>query len=141
MDKRLALKDYIELDGVDLSNSIHRIGFTSDDEQVDVSGFNATGSSEFLSGIRVRTVEMDAWVTRGTNELRQVLYPLHRDKTAFDLVWRAKGDEAVGATNPELRGPVLLPTWSEGGARGEAETATLTFVQADADDPLEFYAT
>ena len=141
MAKRIALTDYVELDGVDLSNFVHRVTFTSDDERIDVSGFNSTGASEFLAGTRVREVEMDVWIARGSNETHQVLYPLHKNRTEFDLVWRADGASNVGATNPELRGTVVLPSWSEGVSRGEADTATLTFVAADASDPLEFYST
>ena len=141
MDKRIALTDEIYLDGVDLSNSIRAIGFTSEDEQVDVSGFNDSGNSEFLAGVRVRQFEMDVFITRGSNELRQVLYPLHRDKTWFDISWKVYGGVAVSATNPICRGTVALPTWSEGGTRGEAETATLTFTCPDATDVPEFYAT
>lgn len=141
MDKRIALTDQIYLDGVDLSNSIRSLSFTSEDEQIDVSGFNDTGASEFLPGVRVRQVEMEVIVTRGTGEAWQVLYPLHRDQTQFDLRWLAHGEDSIGATNPELRGSVKLYGWQAGGARGELEVATLTFIASDATDPLEFFAT
>lgn len=141
VSKRIALKDYIELDGVDLSEFVHRVGFTSTDERVDVSGFNSTGASEFLTGTRVREVTMDIWMGRGTNEPHQVLYRLHKDRLPFDLVWRSDGSSNVGAANPELRGEVLLPEWNEGAGRGEAETMSLTFIQSDDTDPLEFYST
>ncbi len=141
MDKRIALTDEIYLDGVDLSNSIRAIGFTSEDEQVDVSGFNDSGNSEFLAGVRVTTIEMDVFITSGSGELRQILYPLHKNKTEFDITWKVYGGVSVSATNPILRGTVSLPTWSEGGTRGEVETATLTFIAPDASAVPEFYYT
>jgi hypothetical protein len=137
--KRIALNDYVEVDGVDLSTFFHRIGFTSDDEQIDVSGFNATGSDEILPGKRALSVEADVWVSDASNESKQVLYPLHRDRTVFNLAWK-KSRSSVSATNPELRGSVRLPTWTEGATRGEGETTALTFV-SDPSNPLEWYAT
>ena len=138
--KRIALYDYVEVDGVDLSTFFHRIGFTSDDEQINVSGFNADGSDEILAGKRAKTVEADVWISDASNESKQVLYPLHRDKLVFDFVWRKNANNSVGATNPELRGSVKLPTWTEGASRGEGETTSLTFV-SDPSNPLEWYAT
>jgi hypothetical protein len=137
--KRIALNDYVEVDGVDLSTFFHRIGFTSDDEQIDVSGFNATGSDEILPGKRTLSVEADVWVSDASNESKQVLYPLHRDRTVFNFAWK-KSRSSVSATNPELRGSVRLPTWTEGATRGEGETTALTFV-SDPSNPLEWYAT
>jgi hypothetical protein len=138
--KRIALYDYVEVDGVDLSTFFHSITFTSDDNQVDVSGFNATGSDEILAGTRALSVTADVWVSDASNESKQVLYPLHRDKTIFDFVWRKNVNTGVSATNPELRGSVKLPTWTEGATRGDGETTSLTFV-SDPSNPLEWHET
>ena len=48
-NKRVALYDYIAVDGVALSSFARSVQFSSTDEQVDVSGFNATGVDEFPS--------------------------------------------------------------------------------------------
>lgn len=140
MAKRIALKDYISCDGVDISTWVRAVGFTSEDDRVDASGFNSTGASEFLLGVRTREVTLEIIMARGTTEVHQVLYPLHRDRTAFDFVWRADSSNVVSATNPELRGSVLLAAWGEGATRGDLETTTLTLVTATTTG-LEFYAT
>ena len=141
MPKRIALYDYIEVDGEDLSNFARALTFSSEDEQVDVSGFNAGGDSEFLQGTRVRQVEVEFGVGRGTDEVHQTIYPIHNTRGTCDFVWRANVNDAVGPTNQELRGTVRIPTYSEGGTRGEYEVTTITFIEADANDPLEFYST
>lgn len=141
MAKRIALKDYIEVDLVDLSNFARSISFTSEDERVDASGFNPTGASEFLAGTNVREVTVEFMNGRGSNEPHNVIWPLHRDKTEFDFVWRADSSAVISATNPELRGSVIVPSYAEGATRGELETNSITFVASDASDPLVFYAT
>lgn len=140
MAKRIALKDYIEVDNVDLSNFARSISFTSDDERIDASGFNNNGYSEFLTGARVREVTVEFMMGRGSNEVHQVLFPLHDARTEFDFVWRADGSAPVGATNEELRGTVILPSYAEGATRGELEVASLTFIEADSSSPLTFYS-
>ena len=141
MAKRLALYDSIEVDGVDLSNLARSVEFESEDEEVDVSGFNPTGASEFLQGTRVRAVTIEFYVSRGSNEVHQVVFPIHDARGTCDFAWRADSNAAVGATNEELRGTVRIPTYTEGGTRGEAETTEIRFVEADADDPLTFHST
>lgn len=140
-DKRIALKDYIEVDGVDLSNNARSISFTSTDDIVDVSGFNTTGASESLAGTRVRQVVVEFLMTRGSSGVHQTLFRLHDERVEFDFVWRADSSNTVGATNEELRGTVILPEYPEGASRGEVEVASMTFVASDASDPLTFYST
>ncbi len=141
MAKRVALKDQISVDGVEISNFVRAVGFTSTDDRIDASGFNDTGASEFLAGTRVQEVTLDIIMGRGTNEPHSLLWPLHNGRLDFDFLWRADGSAAVSATNPELRGTVALPEYAEGATRGELEVQSLTFVASDASDPLLFHAT
>ena len=140
MAKRIALKDLVECDNVDLSSFAHSVSFTSQHDRVDVSGFNTTGADEFLAGKTTQEVTVDFWMGRGSSEPHQVLYPLHRDRTVFDFRWRADQTASVSATNPELRGSVQLLTYGEGANRGDAETASMTFTAAD-ETGLVFYET
>lgn len=141
MSKRIALYDYIEVDGVDLSNLARSIEFESTDEEIDVSGFNPTGASEFLQGSRVRAVTVEFYGSRGSGEVHQTVFPIHDQRLTCDFVWRADTNASVSATNEELRGEVRIPTYGEGATRGEAETMSIRFVSADADSPLTFYST
>lgn len=139
MSKRIALKDLIEVDNVELSNFARAVSFSSEHERVDVSGFNDYGSSEFLAGLTVQEVTVEFFGSYGSNEVHQVLYPLHRDKTIFDFAWRPDGSANVSSTNPELRGSVQALTYNPGATRGEAETFSVTFTAADSDGLAFFY--
>jgi len=140
MAKRVALFDYIECDNVDLSNFARSVEFSSEHQQVDVSGFSATGADEFLAGNTVQTVTVEFYGSYGSGEVHQTLYNLHANRTIFDFVWRPNQNAAVSATNPELRGSVQLLTYSPGATRGEADTFSATFTAAD-EDGLAFFAT
>lgn len=141
MGKRIALYDYFEIDGVQFdTGEVRSVAFSSEDEQVDASGFNATGNDETLSGKRAKSVTLEVFMKRDAGSVKDILYPLHRDRATFEFVWRADQNAGVSATNPELRGDVTLPTWAEGATRGEVEVATLTFI-SQGDAGLEFYDT
>lgn len=141
MSKRIALTDFVEVDGVNLSNLCRQVNFESTDDQVDVSGFNPQGSSEFLAGQRVRQITCEFFVSRGSNEVHQVIFPIHDGRLTCTFKWRADSNAGASATNEELRGNVKVLTYNEGGTRGDAEVATITFIEADAASPLTFYST
>lgn len=138
--KRVALYDYVECDGADLSKWCRGVTFTSTDDQIDASGFNATGSDDYLAGKRAQSVQLDIIMSRDANGPHAVLAPLHRDRSEFDFVWRPDVNSAAGATNPELRGTVILPEYGEGATRGDLEVTTITLV-GTSTSPLTFYET
>ena len=140
MSKRVALFDYVELDNVDLSQYCRSVKFNSEHQQIDVSGFTASGADEFLAGNTVQSVELEMFGSYGSGEVHQTIYGLHKNRTVFDFVWRPNQNNAVSATNPELRGSVQALTYGPGASRGEADTFTVTLTAADSDG-LEFFAT
>lgn len=140
MSKRIALHDFVEVDNVDISNFTRAVSFSSEHERIDVSGFNSTGANEFLAGQTVQEVTLEVFGSYGSNEIHQVIYPLHRDRTTFDFAWRPNMNAAVSSTNPELRGSVQALTYNPGATRGEAETFSVTLTAAD-EDGLEFFYT
>lgn len=140
MSKRIALKDFVEVDHVDLSDFAHSVKFTSTHAQEDVSGFNASGRDEYLAGRTTQSITVSFFGSYGTNEVHQVLYPLHRDKSIFTFKWRPDQVAGVGATNPELRGNVQALDYSPGADRGAVDTFDVTFTCADSTG-LVFYET
>ena len=131
MSKRIALKDYVEVDGIDLSNFAHSVALTSQHNRVDVSGFNSTGSDEFLAGNTTQSITVDFWMGGDADEPQDVLYRLHRDRTIFTFKWRKDQTQPVSATNREWQGNAQLLTYGEGANRGDAETASFEFTAAD----------
>jgi hypothetical protein len=140
MAKRIALKDSVEVDSVDLSNLSRSVSLSSEHDRVDVSGFNATGANEFLAGQTTQSVTVEFYGSYGTGEVHQTLYPIHKDREIVPFAWRPDQTAVVGASNPELRGNVQVYSYSPGGTRGDVDTFEVTFNAAD-EDGLQFYTT
>lgn len=138
--KTVALKWFVECDGVDLSKWFRDIHVNSEDDQVDASGFNPTGVDDIIPGKRARSVTGQVMMSRVADGPHQILFPLHENRSEFDIVLRADSSAGVSATNGEWRGKVTMPTWSEGATRGELEVTDVTF-NSVASDPLTYYAT
>lgn len=137
----ISLYAYLEIDNVTFNASdVRSIEFTSSDEQIDAGGFNADGDTTTLSGQRTKSVTVEFYMNRAAGKVHQVLYPLHRDRSIFDFETRANMNNAVSATNQQLRGSARLPEWGETKTFGQVETLSLTFV-SDISNPLEYYAT
>lgn len=133
MAKRVALKDRIEVDGVELGNFARAVSYSSEHQQVDVSGFNDTGADEFLAGNTVQSVTVTFYGSYGSGEVHQTLFNLHKNRAVFDFKWRIDRTASVSATNPELQGSVQLLTYSPGVTRGDADTFDAVFTAADAN--------
>lgn len=131
MGKRIALLDFIEVDGHDLSNFFRQIGFTSEHNRVDVSGFSASGNDEFLAGNTEQSVTGEVFGGYATNQTYDILYPIHRDRSIVTFKWRTDQVAGVSATNPQLEGNVQLLSWAGGATRGEVEAFPVTFSAAD----------
>ena len=131
MPKRVALKDHVTVDSVDLSNFARAVTFTSEHDRVDVSGFNPTGASEYLAGITTQSVSVEFYGSYGSGEVHQTLYPIHKDREVVAFEWRPDQTNPVSATNPSLEGNVQILTYSPAATRGDAEAFTVEFTAAD----------
>lgn len=140
MSKRIALKDSVEVDDVDLSTFARDVRVASEHERVDVSGFNATGSNEFLAGQTTQGVTVEFYGAYGSGETHATLYPIHAAREVVAFAWRPDQTAAVSATNPELRGNVQILSYSPGATRGDADTYSVEFTAAD-EAGLAFFDT
>ena len=132
MPKRVALKDSVMVDLVDLSNLSRDVRLSSEHERVDVSGFSATGANEYLAGQTTQEVTVEFYGSYGTGEVHATIYPLHKNRTICALKWRPDQTTPASATNPELRGNAQILTYGPGATRGEVDTFPVTFTSADA---------
>jgi hypothetical protein len=136
--KRIALKDSIEVDGVDLSVFARSVELSSEHDRVDVSGFSATGNNEYLAGPTEQSVTVEFYGSYGSGEVHQTIYPIHKDREVVPFAWRPDQTAIVSATNPELRGNVQAYTYGPGATRGEVEAFSVTFNAAD-EDGLQYF--
>jgi hypothetical protein len=132
MPKRIALKDSVEVDSVDLSDFSRSVTFSSEHDRVDVSGFNPTGANEFLAGQTTQSVTVEFFGSYGTGEVHQTIYPIHANRDIVPFAWRPDQTAPVGPTNPSLEGNVQVLTYNPAATRGDAEAFSVEFTSADA---------
>jgi len=141
MGKRIALTDFIEIDGVDFSDGQCRaISSNFEHERVPAGGFNSAGTVEELSGQTTREINATFYAKNDTEETFQVFNYLFESKAIFDVVWRKDQNAGVGATNPECRGSVKVFQFPQGAVFGEVETFDVVLVQAEGDTLLWHYS-
>jgi hypothetical protein len=141
MPKRIALKDFVSVDSVDLSNLSRNVTFSSEDAEVDVSGFSASGANEYLPGPRTQSVTVEFFGSYGTGEVHQTLWPIYRDREVVEFAWRPDQTAPISADNPSLQGNVNMYTYASPTAtRGDVDVFTATFRAAD-DAGFDFVTT
>ena len=124
--KKIALHDEIRIDGTDFSNDFRTFGLSSEDSDVDVSGFSATGNDETLSGTRSEGFSGQAFYSE---DLADILWPIHNDRTVAEVLWQPNGlidsGAAVYYANCQLR------TFDPTNQRGSPSTTPVSFKVAD----------
>ena len=124
--KKIALHDKITVDGVDMSNAFDSFGFTSTDQDVDVSGFSVTGTDETLSGTRAESFSGDVFFTTESDAL---LRPLHENRTLFTVSWQPDG--LIDNSRTVYHALCQLRTYGPASSRGTPYKYTATFMVAD----------
>jgi len=140
MSKGIALKDYVEADGHDLSNFCNQVNPQFEDEVVDISGFSASGKNESLLGNRAQQIQCTFFDAYGSAETWDVLYRLYRDRTIFVFKTRPDQTLPVSSTNPSLEGNAQITNWSPNRQRGQVGAFPVTFIAVD-DDGFEYVTT
>lgn len=135
-NKRIALHDFVEIDGTDVSYWAKGVELGSEHERVEVGGFTPTGRDEFLAG---RTEQQVQVTFNMSPDLHNLLWPIHRDREIVPFAWREDMNNPVSSDNQELRGEVQLLTYPRGAARGEVEEATMVFT-AVGEDGLDYFS-
>lgn len=124
--KDIALHDEITVDGTDASNAFRTFGFSSEHTQVDASGFSVSGADENLAGRTAQSLEGEAFYTP---ESYALLYPLHANRTIFEIVWQPDG--LIDNSREAYVGNVQLLTFNPNATRGDVRVMTCTFSAAD----------
>ncbi len=129
MPKSIPLSDKIEVDNTDLSDYCNHWTPGSAHSPVDVSGFNATGTDEFLLGPRASSMTAEFFPA---DEVHDVLWPAHINRSIITVIGRNNMNAATSATNPEFRGHCYVQDYNPDRSRGNATPFTVTFLAADA---------
>jgi hypothetical protein len=118
---------YVYLNGVDLSNWAFSIDTPQQKDQIDVSGFNPTGSREFVPGTEDATLTVSFRQDFGSGGPHQTLQTLYASGSAFPFQVR-RTSSSVSSTNPKLSGTAVMYEYN--GLSGQLNAAgefTATF--------------
>lgn len=124
--KNIALHDKIEFDGDDVSNAFRSFSFTSEDAEVDASGFSVSGTDETLQGNRAQGFEGEAFYTP---EFFAILYPLYLNRTPFFVTWQPDG--LIDSGREIYEGTQRVLTFNPNATRGDVRVMTVTTKNAD----------
>jgi hypothetical protein len=128
---KFLLKDVKVMVGtVDLSSHAFNVDTPGTKEQVDVSGFSATGQREFLPGLADESIVIQFENDFAASQVHATLEPLYRNGTTT-LVYVVPTSAAVSATNPAFGGQGVLFDYNglSGALNARSET-TATFKPA-----------
>jgi hypothetical protein len=101
----------VTINGVDLSEWGFNVDTPQTRDQIDVSGFNATGAKEFLPGQRTDEVTVQFEQDFASGGPHQTLYPLFQGGSAFPISVKPTS-AATSATNPALSGSATMNTYN-----------------------------
>src|SRR5262245_56376903 len=125
MPKYLLTKAKVTVAGTDLSNFAFSLDTPDEKEQVDVTGFNPTGTQEFLPGQRSQTITVGFLQGFGSGEPHRILQPLYESGTSFAISVQPDMTAGTSASNPTFSGTATIYAYNglagQIGARGEIE--------------------
>jgi hypothetical protein len=108
MAKYILTKAKVTIAGTDLSNFAHQLDTPDAKDQIDVSGFNPSGTREYLPGQQDQTITVGFLQGFGTSEPHRVLQPLYQSGSTFAISIVPDSTQAVSAANPSFGGTAVL---------------------------------
>lgn len=108
MPKYLLTNAKVTVAGTDLSTFAFNLDTPDEREQVDVSGFNPSGTREYLPGLRDQSIVVQFLQGFGSAEPHRVLQPLYESGTTFPVVIRTDATAGAGPANPSFSGTAVL---------------------------------
>jgi hypothetical protein len=121
MAKFILTDGYVEINGVDLSTYGHTLDTPQEKERVDVSGFNSSGTKEYLPGSKEEACTIGFRQDFASSKVHQTCEPLFRNNSTFGFSVRATSG-SVSATNPRFWGTASLFTYN--GLSGEISSVS-----------------
>jgi hypothetical protein len=131
MSKFLLNSVKVVVNSRDLSDHAFNVDTPSEKEQVDVSGFSATATREFLPGVADQTIEVQFENDFAASSVHATLEPLYSGGSVFPLYVQPDMTAGTSATNPIFGGTAVLFSYNglSGALAARAET-TATFKPA-----------
>ncbi|WP_282686329.1 MULTISPECIES: hypothetical protein [unclassified Streptomyces] len=122
MAKMVLLAAFVSINGTDLSEYTRKAELTTEVEDKDVTTYASLGWKEVLGGLKSGELSLEFLQDVAATEIDSVMWPLLG--TVVPFVVRLDSS-AVGTSNPEWTGNVLINGWNpiEGGVGDEASVS------------------
>ncbi|MFJ9573570.1 hypothetical protein [Streptomyces bacillaris] len=119
MAKMVLLAAYVSLNGTDLSEYTRKAELTVEVEDKDVTTYASLGWKEVLGGLKSGELSLEFLQDVAATEIDSIMWPLLGTVVPFAV---RLDSSAVGASNPQWSGNVLINGWNpiEGGVGDEA---------------------
>ena len=128
MSKFLLKSVKVMVAGVELTGHAFNVDTPSEKEQVDMSGFSAAGTREYLPGLEDQTLEVQFLQDFGGTQVHATLEPLYAGGSTFVVYVVPDTNASVSATNPAYGGSANLYSYNGlSGALGARAEMTATF--------------
>lgn len=127
MAKMVLLASHLTLAGNDLSDRCSKIELTAEIEDKDVTTFASLGWKEVLGGLASGTLAITFKNDYAASEVDSIMWPLLLTRVPQTFAVRAD-NAAVGASNPEYSGSVLVKEWKPlAGSVGDVAEAEVSY--------------
>ncbi|MEU3972340.1 hypothetical protein [Streptomyces bacillaris] len=122
MAKMVLLAAYVSLNGTDLSEYTRKAELTVEVEDKDVTTYSSLGWKEVLGGLKSGELSLEFLQDVAATEIDSIMWPLLGTVVPFAV---RLDSSAVGASNPQWSGNVLINGWNpiEGGVGDEASVS------------------
>lgn len=118
--------EYITFNAVDLSDHGKAGTITAEGDQLDSTGFGATGWRSYIIGLKGGSVAIEFMDDFASGSVDATIWSAFNTGTPVAVAMRAV-NAAISTTNPEYQFNVLPNQWNIGGKLGELAGKTLTF--------------
>ncbi|KAB8162921.1 hypothetical protein FH609_004120 [Streptomyces sp. 3MP-14] len=122
MPKMVLLAEYVSINGNDLSEYCRKGEVTVEVEDKDVTTYASDGWKELLGGLKSGELSLEFLQDVAASEIDSIMWPLLGQVVPFTV---RLSQAAVGASNPEYGGNILINGWNpiEGSVGDEASVS------------------
>ena len=109
----------------DISSAVRQVVLDINAAEVETTGFGSSGWVEMVAGLKSGSVQIDFLDDVAASAIDSTIWGLFGGTAAITI--RPGGTAAIGTSNPEYQGTVLVNQTTTGGAVGDLATKSVTW--------------
>ena len=130
MPKFISTDWLVRVNSVLLSDHAFDVSITDEKEQIDVSGFSATGRREFLPGPQDQTIAISFLQDFAASSVHATIWPLYEGGSSFPILVQPDSDAGTTSSNPTYSGTASIYSYPTGATLNERAEAVMEFKPA-----------